>query len=47
MSGPELSSAAERYRDLVVGLRDGTVSPLSRLAPGYKLPPHFSEGIVR
>lgn len=47
MSAPELSTAAERYRDLVVGLRDGTINPLSRLAPGYKLPPHFPEGIVR
>lgn len=47
MTAPELSTAAESYRDLVVGLRDGTISPLSRLAPGYRLPPHFSEGILR
>lgn len=47
MSAAELSTAAESYRDLVVGLRDGTVNPLAHLAPGYQLPPHFAEGIVR
>lgn len=38
----ELSTAAESYRDLIVGLRDGTIDPLSRLAPGFTLPPGFS-----
>ena len=38
----ELSTAAESYRDLIVGLRDGTIDPLSRLAPGFTLPPAFS-----
>ena len=47
MEPARLSAAAETYRDLVVGLRDGSIDPLSRLAPGYRLPPHFSEGIVR
>lgn len=47
MSAPELSTAAEAYRDLVVGLRDGVIDPMSRLAPGYVLPPHFAEGISR
>lgn len=47
MSPAELSTATERYRDLIVGLRDGTIDPLSRLAPGYALPPHFAEGIRR
>ncbi len=42
-----LSTAAESYRDLIVGLRDGTIDPLARLAPGYSLPPAFSEGIRR
>lgn len=40
---PELSSAVESYRDLIVGLRDGTIDPLSRLAPGFALPPAFSK----
>ena len=47
MSPAELSTATESYRDLIVGLRDGTIDPLSRLAPGYTLPPHFAEGIRR
>lgn len=37
----QLSAAAESYRDLIVGLRDGRIDPLSRLAPGFTLPPHF------
>jgi glutathione-regulated potassium-efflux system ancillary protein KefG len=41
LPAPELSAAAEAYRDLVVGLRDGTLDPLSRLAPGFTLPPAF------
>ena len=47
MSPAELSTATESYRDLIVGLRDGTIDPLSRLAPGSTLPPHFAEGIRR
>ena len=37
----ELTSQAEAYRDLIVGLRDGRIDPLSRLAAGYTLPPAF------
>ena len=47
MSNTELSTAAESYRDLIVGLRDGTIDPLTRLAPGFTLPPAFAEGISR
>jgi glutathione-regulated potassium-efflux system ancillary protein KefG len=47
MEPARLSTAAESYRDLIVGLRDGTIDPLSRLAPGYSLPPAFAEGISR
>ena len=42
MAQAELSAAAESYRDLIVGLRDGTIDPLSRLAPGFTLPPAFA-----
>lgn len=42
LSAARLSAAAESYRDLVVGLRDGAIDPLSRLAPGFTLPPGFS-----
>jgi glutathione-regulated potassium-efflux system ancillary protein KefG len=37
----ELSQQAEKYRDLVVGLRDGTIDPLKHLAKNYKLPASF------
>lgn len=47
MTPGELSAAAESYRDLIVGLRDGSLDPLSRLSPGFALPPAFAEGIVR
>jgi len=47
MEPARLSAATEGYRDLIVGLRDGAIAPLSRLAPGYELPPAFSEGIAR
>jgi len=43
MPDPDLSAAAETYRDLIVGLRDGRIDPLPRLAPGYTLPPAFHE----
>lgn len=42
LSAARLSAAAESYRDLIVGLRDGAIDPLSRLAPGFTLPPGFS-----
>lgn len=41
MPPAELSTAAESYRDLIVGLRDGKIDPLTRIAPGFKLPPAF------
>ena len=41
LPAPELSAAAEAYRDLIVGLRDGRIDPLTRLAPGFTLPPAF------
>jgi glutathione-regulated potassium-efflux system ancillary protein KefG len=46
MPEADLSAAAESYRDLIVGLRDGRIDPLSRLAPGYKLPPAFHEKAI-
>jgi len=36
-----LSSRSERYRDLLVGLRDGRLDPQQHLAEGYTLPPGF------
>lgn len=36
-----LSAEAERYRDLIVGLRDGRLDPLTMLAKGYRLPGKF------
>lgn len=44
MAPEALSGEVERYRDLIVGLRDGRLDPLDNLAGGYVLPPHFSEG---
>jgi glutathione-regulated potassium-efflux system ancillary protein KefG len=41
LPAPELSAAVEAYRDLIVGLRDGRIDPLTRLAPGFTLPPAF------
>lgn len=46
MSPEQLSGAAESYRDLIVGLRDGRIDPLSMLAPGYRLPPHFPRPVA-
>ena len=43
MPAAELSAAAEAYRDLIVGLRDGRIDPMTRLAPGFTLPPAFDE----
>jgi glutathione-regulated potassium-efflux system ancillary protein KefG len=42
-----LSSRAERYRDLLVGLRDGRFDPHHHLADGYTLPPNFSRSAQR
>ena len=42
MSREDLSAATEAYRDLIVALRDGRLDPLSRLAPGFTLPPAFA-----
>jgi glutathione-regulated potassium-efflux system ancillary protein KefG len=36
-----LSSRTERYRDLLVGLRDGRLEPQHHLADGFTLPPNF------
>jgi glutathione-regulated potassium-efflux system ancillary protein KefG len=42
-----LSSRAERYRDLLVGLRDGRLDPHEHLAEGYTLPPNFGRAAPR
>ncbi len=44
MTTESLNASAEAYRDLIVGLRDGIVDPLDRLAPGFALPPTFRTG---
>jgi len=41
-----LSNRAERYRDLLVGLRDGRLDPQNHLADGYTLPPSFRRAAV-
>lgn len=41
MTPEALNAEAERYRDLVIGLRDGRLDPLTHLAPDYSLPPNF------
>jgi glutathione-regulated potassium-efflux system ancillary protein KefG len=38
----DLAARAAAYRDLLTGLRDGRIDPLSRLADGYRLPPGFA-----
>lgn len=38
----DLSQQAEKYRDLIVGLRDETIDPLKQLAKNYKLPANFA-----
>ena len=43
MPPENLSAAAESYRDLIVGLRDGRLDPLSMLAQGFSLPPAFEQ----
>jgi glutathione-regulated potassium-efflux system ancillary protein KefG len=42
MTAETLSAEAERYRDLIVGLRDNRIDPHSILADGYTLPPAFT-----
>jgi glutathione-regulated potassium-efflux system ancillary protein KefG len=42
-----LSSRAERYRDLLVGLRDGRLDPHRQLAEGFTLPPSFQHTTPR
>ena len=41
MTHENLVAEAERYRDLIVGLRDGRIDPLAALADAYVLPPAF------
>ena len=45
MTPEGLSAAVETYRDLIVGLRDGRIAPLSLLAEGFSLPPGFSSRV--
>lgn len=42
MEPAALSTEAERYRDLIVGLRDGLIDPMARLANRFVLPPAFA-----
>ena len=44
MAEADLNAEAERYRDLITGLRDGRIAPLQSLADGYTLPPTFKAG---
>lgn len=44
MAPEALSAEAERFRDLVIALRDGRLDPLDHLAPGFQLPPNFKPG---
>jgi glutathione-regulated potassium-efflux system ancillary protein KefG len=37
-----LTKRAEDWRDLLVGLRDGRIDPMKRLAKDYALPPSFA-----
>ena len=41
-----LTERAERYRDLLIGLRDGRLDPQHHLAEGYTLPPTFRRAPV-
>jgi len=47
LEGAALSSRTERYRDLLVGLRDGRAEPQHHLAEGYRLPPNFQHATPR
>ena len=42
MDEGQLSGHAEKYRDLITGLRDGRVNPLKRIAEGHDLSPAFT-----
>lgn len=42
MDDGQLSGHAEKYRDLITGLRDGRVNPMKRLAEGHDLSPLFT-----
>lgn len=44
MPPEDLSARAEAYHDVIIGLRDGRLDPLSLLAPGYTLPAAFAAG---
>jgi len=41
-----LAERAARYRDLLIGLRDGRLDPHHHLAEGYTLPPSFRRAAV-
>jgi hypothetical protein len=42
MEPGRLSGHAEKYRDLIAGLRDGRINPLKHLAPGHELSERFT-----
>ncbi|HUQ53609.1 MAG TPA: NAD(P)H-dependent oxidoreductase [Gammaproteobacteria bacterium] len=42
-----LSGRCERYRDLLVGLRDGRLEPQQHLAQGFTLPSNFERAAAR
>ena len=41
MEAGQLSGHAEKYRDIITGLRDGRVNPLKHIAPGHELAERF------
>jgi glutathione-regulated potassium-efflux system ancillary protein KefG len=41
MEPGRLSGHAEKYRDLIAGLRDGRINPMKHLAPGHELSERF------
>ena len=38
----DLNQQVEKYRDLIVGLRDGKIAPLKSIALNYTLPANFA-----
>ncbi len=38
----QLAQHVEKYRDLVIGLRDGSINPMQKLARNYLLPANFN-----
>jgi glutathione-regulated potassium-efflux system ancillary protein KefG len=46
MPEADLTARAEAYRDLIVGLRDRRIDPLSMLAAGFTLPPAFHQAAL-